>query len=339
MDSIEQLKKWFLDNRRDFPWRKEKSPYRVWISEVMLQQTRALVVVDYFEKWIKLFPTPLDLAKAPLEKVIKAWEGLGYYRRARALHEAAQEMVDRFDGKVPSTYEELKSLPGLGPYTIGAILNFGFHKKALAIDGNVIRVLSRYFGIEKEISKAATRREMEENLFSILPEKEPWIISEALIELGALVCKPKPLCSFCPLAFSCKALEKQNQEELPIKKAKKEMIFLERVVVVIEAEGSYLVAQESEKKVMQGLYQFPYFEKKDFCDKILEKSFGKGLDFIQKIPKISHSFTIHKVDLFPIFFRMRKKREILDWIWVEKKRLEELAFSSGHRKIVQEIMR
>lgn len=347
------LQDWFLKNARDFPWRKNKSAYRVWISEVMLQQTRAQVVISYFERWMQLFPTIESLAKAPLAQVIKAWEGLGYYQRARSIHQAAKEIVERFEGKLPSTYEELKTLAGLGPYTIGAILNFGFEKKALAIDGNVTRVISRYFLIEKEISLSSTKKEIEEKVLSILPEKNPWITSEALIELGALICKPKPLCSLCPLALSCRARLEKKEALLPIKKAKAETILLNRFVIILKKINSdskefYLVKQETNKKLMKGLHEFLYFEKNPT---ILKTNFFTNIAFIKSFPKVTHTFTKYKAHLFPLLFQidcndlnfeknlMQIKEGFSDYIWIEKKKLKELAFSAGHKKIVLEILK
>ena len=155
---MEKLHEWFQENQRSFPWRQAPTPYQVWISEVMLQQTRAIVVIDYFNRWMKAFPDIFSLTRATLEEVIKAWEGLGYYSRARNMHKAAELIVKRWNGQLPDQREDLEDIPGLGPYTIGAILAFGFHQKAVALDGNVLRVLSRYFCIEENICTARVRQ-------------------------------------------------------------------------------------------------------------------------------------------------------------------------------------
>jgi A/G-specific adenine glycosylase len=212
---MRELNSWFLENRRELPWRIDPTPYRVWISEVMLQQTRASVVIPYFERWMTLFPDVAALAAAPIERVIKTWEGLGYYSRARNLHRGAQQMVESFGGEVPSDREALMSIKGLGPYTIGAILSFGFQKRAAAVDGNVTRVLARYFSIEENVGRQSVKRLIGEKAEAILDEREPWVTAEALIELGATVCTPKPFCELCPLQKSC--LGKDKAESLPIK--------------------------------------------------------------------------------------------------------------------------
>ncbi len=260
MSVIAILETWFLENKRSFPWRENKNPYRVWISEVMLQQTRASVVVPYFERWMQLFPNVKALYNASLDQVIKAWEGLGYYSRARNLHAAATEIVERFSGDIPSSYEELMSIRGFGPYTAGAVLNFGFHKKAIAIDGNVLRVISRYFLIEERVDRTSARRLIEDKVDSLLNGDRPWIVAEALIELGATVCLPKPRCEMCPLQESCLARKMNKAELLPLKKIKEKTVQLFRFVMIFEHEGHVLVKKRDRNEVMADLYEFPYIE-------------------------------------------------------------------------------
>jgi len=180
MDEIQALKRWFLEVQRDFPWREDPSPYRVWVSEVMLQQTRAEVVVPYFERWMARFPTVEVLAEAPLDEVIKLWEGLGYYSRARNLHQGAQQIVRDYGGKLPNSADKLKKIKGIGPYTVGAILSFAFHQKVPAVDGNVLRVMSRYQRIEEDIAKQKTVKMIGQRVAEILPEKEPRIVIDLI---------------------------------------------------------------------------------------------------------------------------------------------------------------
>ena len=194
----EIVQHWFLQSQRSFPWREDRSPYSVWISEVMLQQTQARVVIDYYQRWMKKFPDIEHLARAPLEEVIKQWEGLGYYVRARNLHKAAQYLVEHHQGIFPSSRELLEKIPGIGPYTVGAILSFAFHQKAAAVDGNVIRVLTRLFAMQEEVQTQSSKKWLWKCAENLLPEKEPWILVEGLIELGATVCTLKPKCSQCP---------------------------------------------------------------------------------------------------------------------------------------------
>lgn len=335
---IKELIDWFKKNRRDFPWREKPTPYRVWISEVMLQQTRAAVVVPYFERWMELFPDVFSLAKAPLEKVIKAWEGLGYYSRARNIHRAAIQIVENYSGEIPCNKEELLKIDGIGPYTAGAILSFGFKKRSPAVDGNVMRVLSRYFLIEENISKGRVRKKIEEGADAILDPDEPWLTAEALIELGATVCTPKPVCEVCPLQKSC--LGKQKALYLPIKNSPPSITKLKRIVLWIEKEGKILVKKGEEEKLMAGLYEFPYFEfqeriwsERQICDAVYSH-FQIKVKVKKALLKVTQSFTRYKADLYPFQLVAESFGEVLEFEWIEKEKLVELPFSSGHKRIL-----
>jgi A/G-specific adenine glycosylase len=323
---MEQLRDWFLDRQRDLPWRENRTPYRVWISEVMLQQTQVAVVIPYFHRWMQKFPTLQSLALAPIEDVMKTWEGLGYYSRARNLHRAAQIVVTEHHGELPSTAEELGELPGFGSYTVGAVLSFAFQKKAAAVDGNVIRVLSRFFALEKEASQ---RKHYEELALSILPEKEPWVVMEALIELGAQVCQKKARCNDCPLLDKCRAYREGKTDQLPIKKKRVETIYLERQVAVIQWKEEVLIRQEKGTKVMSGLYEFPYTS--------LREEFNIGLELIKIriLPLVKHSFTRYNVALYPTVYKTQEKRTIDGFEWKSWRELALLPFSSGHRRILE----
>lgn len=316
---IAGLKKWFLQEKRDFPWRHNPTPYQVWISEVMLQQTQASVVVGYFDRWMQKFPTLKTLAEAPLEEVMKAWEGLGYYSRARNLHAAARMM----QGAVPSNRGALESLPGFGPYTVGAVLSFAHHQKAVAVDANVRRVISRLFASEEDIP-AKTE--------SLLPSKEPWIIMEALIELGAVICQKKARCHACPLQRDCQAFQKGVVELFPTPKKKAPITKLERRVAVIWSEGAFLVRQEEVGKVLGGLFLFPYVERSDDWDFPLE------MKFVTHMPPIEHGFTRYRAILFPEVWQASKQKEIKGYLWVSEKKIKNFAFASGHRQILQKVM-
>ncbi len=320
------LEKWFEENQRIFPWREERTPYRVWISEVMLQQTRASVVIPYFLRWMELFPNVKALYTASIGDVIKAWEGLGFYRRARNIHRAAAVIVEDFGGEIPSTRDELLSIHGFGPYTTGAILSFAFQKRAVAVDGNVMRVISRYFCIEEDITKAVIRKKIEEKTEGLLDRKNPWVTAEALIELGATVCTPKPKCEACPLQETC--LGKQIAEDLPVKKKETPIQHLFRQVHVIECNGFVLVKKGAKGKVMEDLYEFPYIEG--------PKSKMQRLRGERALSPCSHSFTKYKAHLFPFWIRQKEKTP---GKWVEISRLSELPFSSGHRKILTEVLK
>lgn len=323
----EKLRKWFFFNRRALPWRENPSPYEVWISEVMLQQTQVSVVIPYFKKWMELFPTISALAEAPIEKVIKAWEGLGYYSRARNLKSGAEYLCRQHDGELPENYRDLKEVKGLGPYTIGAILSFAFKEKVPAVDGNVLRVLSRFFAIEDPIDKGKTQKRIRDLCFSLLPDDEPWIIMEALIELGALVCQKKAKCNECPLRDQC--LGRTKADLLPIKSKKEKTVHLHRDVAVIYSGKELLLQKGKEGKVMADLWEFPYFDRGSNIEDIL----GISLTPKRALQEMSHGFTRYKAFLYPHLYE-GKKTPLLNYFWVPFDRVMKIPFSSGHRRII-----
>lgn len=330
-----KLKEWFLQARRVFPWRQEITPYRVWVSEVMLQQTRAKVVIDYFNAWMQTFPTLQSLANATEEAVIKQWEGLGYYSRARNLRLGAIEVMEKYNGVVPDDRASLLEIKGLGPYTAGAILSFAFQKRAPALDGNVIRVLSRYLAFEKDVIKG--RRELEGLLLDFLPQEEPHIAMEALIELGALVCQKQPACNLCPLKDSCLAHLRDEVAKFPIKKNKREITPLFRFVACIFADGAYLLKKGEKGKVMEGLFEFPYLDTEQDplpsqYIKEMETQLGLPLRVISPLPKQKHHFTRYQAHLYPFLLHADKRSPVQGYEWVTD--LKKLPFSSGHKKIM-----
>ncbi len=331
--SFEPLRDWFTQEKRDFPWRKKPTPYGVWVSEVMLQQTRASVVIPYYLRWMERFPSVHSLANTSIEEVIKLWEGLGYYARARALWEGARTIVSRFGGVVPSRFEDLAEVKGLGPYTIGAILSFAFHQKAPAVDGNVLRVVSRFLAIEEEVDRQVIQKKIRQFVVDLLPDREPWVIMEAVIELGATICTKRPLCERCPLAGDCRAYRTGREMELPKKKKKAAITILRRKVPVILFEEWVLLQKHEGRQVMSGLYEFPYFDEKE-----REEAFYPGRLVLEgKLAEVQHTFTRYKAWLFPTVWRAEERKEVAGYEWVSRVRLAELPFSSGHRKICKNI--
>jgi A/G-specific adenine glycosylase len=336
----ELLKEWFLANRRPLPWREHPTPYRVWISEVMLQQTQVAVVIPYFEQWMQTFPTLEALAKAPLEHVLKCWEGLGYYSRARNLHKAASYIVAFHGGEIPASQKELAQIKGIGPYTQGAIRSFAFRQKAAAVDGNVLRVLSRFLAFEEEIDAPKGRRKLEAYAEKILPDDEPWLISEGLIELGATLCTKRAQCEICPLKKECLALRHSLQAVLPKKSAPPKTVLLKRTVAVIHCEGRYLLQKGESGKVMAGLYEFPYLEGVDACQhairEMFERALGLSLNYLKPLALQQHTFTRFRVQLFP--HRMEAARLTESHLWKQQEELSGLPFSSGHRRILNDML-
>lgn len=332
----EALLAWFRENKRDFPWRVAKTPYDVWVSEVMLQQTRASVVVPYFIRFKQQFPTVEALAAAPIERVVKAWEGLGYYKRARSLHQGAQFVVGSWRGVIPAAVEELKKIPGVGAYTAGAIASFAFGQRAAAIDGNVQRVLARLLCLEELISTAASQRKVLQGVEDFLAGENSAETMEALIEFGALVCGKTPVCCVCPLKQMCLAKDKGCQQELPLKGKKLPTLFIKRNVLLLRCAGKFLVYQEKRGALMQDLWQLPYCDEAgDFEPACLRV---QGAQFVQALREEKQSFTRYQVTLYPKLWELAKRVEIENYAWKSLEELDMLPFCSGHRRVIRQLL-
>lgn len=255
---------WFKRNKRDLPWRHERDPYRVWVSEIMLQQTQVDTVIPYFQRFMDKFPTLHDLAAASEEEVIKAWEGLGYYSRARHLHHAVREVSEVYRGQVPDNLEDISRLKGIGPYTAGAILSLAYGKAEPAVDGNVMRVMTRLFALDDDVSKAQTRVKIERLVRTIIPEKEPGAFNEGLMELGALICTPRnPACLHCPLLNECIGRKKGIHEHLPVKKRYRRTRAVSLTCGIIMDEHYVLLHKRPGRGLLAGMWQFPNSEGAD----------------------------------------------------------------------------
>ena len=309
----------------------------------MLQQTQVSVVIPYFERWMELFPTLQDLATARIDEVIKAWEGLGYYSRARNLHAGAQEIMAEYDGQFPSTKEELLKIKGLGSYTAGAIMAFAYQEKAAAVDGNVRRVLARYYATEENIDLPRVQKQIEEQVYAMLPDTDPHHVMEGLIELGALVCQRVPKCAKCPLSSGCKAYANGLQSDLPIRNKRQKTLALHRLVWVLIHDDCVLIRQEAEGKVMADLWHFPFFELDGDIDlgkagAKLESLIGKVI-YKQELEKIKHGFTRYQATLYPHIWKAEKRSLLAGYRWVSRHEISSLPFCSGHRTLAESIIR
>ncbi|SEE10898.1 A/G-specific adenine glycosylase [Polaribacter dokdonensis] len=260
---------WYLQNKRDLPWRKTKNPYFIWLSEIMLQQTRVAQGLDYYLKFTSNFPTVFDLAKADESTVLKMWQGLGYYSRARNLHFSAKQIAFENGGQFPTTYKDIIKLKGVGDYTASAIASIAFNEPTAVVDGNVYRVLSRYFGIDTPINSSKGIKEFKELAQSLIDKTQPGTFNQGIMDFGAIQCKPKkPLCMFCPFSESCVALQKNLIDVLPVKEKKikvKKRYF--NYLVIKTKENKTILSERKGKGIWQGLYQFPLIE----SNKILNK--------------------------------------------------------------------
>jgi A/G-specific adenine glycosylase len=254
------LTSWFRAAQRDLPWRRTRDPYAIWVSEIMLQQTRVETVIPYYHRFLDRFPDVTSLAAAPLEDVLAAWSGLGYYRRARHLAAGAREVMERYGGKVPDAPVDLLSLSGVGRYTAGAIASIAFDVQAPLVDGNVARVLARVFGIEEPVDAPRTVNKLYELAASLVPRERPGDFNQALMELGATVCTPAPRCAFCPLTARCVALASGRERELPVSLKKKISPRLELTAALSEAEGRVLLGKRPKTGIFADMWEPPLVE-------------------------------------------------------------------------------
>lgn len=278
-ESAQRLVEWYRTEKRDLPWRKRMDAYRVWISEIMLQQTRVEAVKPYYERFLKELPDIRALAEVPEDRLLKLWEGLGYYNRARNLKEAACQIMEKFGGKFPETYEEICSLKGIGSYTAGAISSFVYNIPKPAVDGNVLRVVTRITADDSDIAKASTKKKVEAEVEEVIPVGEACDFNQSLIELGAIVCLPngKPKCDVCPVSDLCKAHEEKSEEDFPVKtKAKKRRIEKRTVFLFCDNE-KIAIRKRDTKGLLAGMYEFPNEEGHMKRKEAIEYAKGLGL--------------------------------------------------------------
>ena len=256
------LIQWYLQNKRDLPWRNTIDPYPIWLSEIMLQQTRVAQGMPYFLSFTTAFPTVFDLAKANEEQVLKLWQGLGYYSRARNLHKTAQHIAQELSGVFPGNYNDLLKLKGVGEYTAAAIASFSYNEVVPVVDGNVFRVLSRYFDVDTDIAQASAKKEFAALAFELMPKDNPATFNQAIMEFGALQCVPKsPNCGICVFNESCAALQKNKVDQLPVKSKKLKVRNRYFNYLVLEDEtGNTLIQKRTDKGIWHNLYEFPLME-------------------------------------------------------------------------------
>lgn len=255
---VKPLMQWYAKHARTLPWRSDPTPYHVWLSEIMLQQTRVEAVIGYYDRFLEELPDVQSLAAVSEERLLELWEGLGYYNRARNLQKAAVQICEQYQGKFPESYEEWLALPGIGAYTAGAVTSIAFGKKEAAVDGNVYRIYTRLYADDTEISKTAFQRNVRETVKEALPE-EAGRFNQALMDLGALICIPngEPHCSVCPVAEFCKARKHGTMQCYPVKKTKKERKLEQRTIFVIECQGKYMIRKRPEKGLLAGMWELP----------------------------------------------------------------------------------
>lgn len=269
---VAPLLDWYAENARKLPWRENPKPYYVWVSEIMLQQTRVEAVKGYFARFIGELPDIAALADAKEERLLKLWEGLGYYSRVKSLKKAACIVMEQYGGRLPRKKEELLNLPGIGAYTAGAIASIAYGQVAAAVDGNVLRVMARLWGDSSDVGKESVRRDWAEHLEAVMPKDFPGAFNQALMELGATICLPngKPLCAQCPVCGLCTACREGTWEGLPAKAKKKPRHIQERTVLLIETKEGFLVRKRPGKGLLAGLWEYPAVDGKRKEEEIKE---------------------------------------------------------------------
>ncbi len=354
-DFIRPLLTWFEQQGVALPWRRSMNPYHIWLSEIMLQQTQVATVIPYYERFLERFPTIKDLAEAPHDDLMKAWEGLGYYSRVRNMQAAAQQLVQDYNGKLPKTATELQKLKGIGRYTAGAIASIAFGEAVSVLDGNVIRVFARLYDIEDDVTKPTTKKlcwEKADVLMLSVPDGRAGDYNQALMELGRLICKPRnPQCLLCPLIAFCQARLNGTQHERPVKTRRAPTPHYDVTCGLIRnGEAQLLIARRRDNDLLGGLWEFPGGKQEDGenLEACLARELAEELGIMVKIGSlfttVKHAYTHFRITLhaFECVFDPAGGDptclECADWMWVSPDELTQYAFSRADRKIIEQLL-
>jgi len=342
-----KLLPWFTANKRSMPWRSNRTPYRVWISELMLQQTRVDQVIPYFHRFMKRFPSLKSLATAPQEEVLKIWEGLGYYSRARNLHKAAQLIRNDYKGRFPNTAENILKLPGVGNYTAAAIGSLAFNLDLAVLDGNVIRVLSRLFAYTRDTRSTTSKKELQQFADDLLVKGDAGNFNEAMMELGATVCLPKnPKCTDCPMAGVCLGNESGRPTDYPVKAPKKKVPHIVvGAAVVTNSKGEVLIAQRREKDMLGGLWEFPGGKQEpretiqQCIVRELKEELGINIETKEFLVTVKHAYSHFTMEMHTFFAKIRSGRprpiHCQDYRWTKISKLRQVPYSKADLNIIK----
>ncbi len=345
-DTWKRLCRWYEREKRDLPWRDSRDPYAILVSEFMLQQTRVDTVIPYYLRFLERFPDVFSLASADTESVLKTWEGLGYYRRARHLHEAARIVAEKHEGRIPGSYEDLLALPGFGPYTAAAVAGIAHGEAVPVVDGNVLRVASRFWALEDDISAEKTKRAVKSRFEPIIRNHDPGTFNQAIMELGALICTPKaPRCDACPLHDSCRAHREKRVEELPVKAPAKILPHYAIAVGVIFRKGRVLIGKRPANAMLGGLWEFPGGKQKKgesleetVRREVLEET-GLSVNVHERLSTVKHAYSHFRITMTvfrctPLPGRARAHvHEAL--LWTLPRDLKKRPFPAANRKILE----
>ena len=330
---------WYEKNKRELPWRRDQEPYHVWLSEIMLQQTRVEAVKGYYTRFLEKLPTIADLAEADDELIHKLWEGLGYYSRVRNLKKAAQVIMERHDGIFPGEYEAVLALPGIGEYTAGAICSIAFNLPTPAVDGNVLRVISRLTADDTPIDNPVFKRKVRDNLAAVYP-KEAGAFTQALMELGATLCGPNwmPRCEECPCHKFCRGALTGTAEQFPVKSAKKPRKVEEKTVFILSCDGSFALEKRPDKGLLAGLWQFPNCPGKLSMESALQEVERMGLKPREVFRQVErrHIFTHIQWEMNGIYLEVAAPEGDYHWFTAEQVR-QETALPTAFRQFWEEL--
>ncbi len=342
------LLEWYAANKRALPWRRTRDPYRIWISETLLQQTLVQTVIPYYHRFLRRFPTVRALAAAPLDEVLKAWEGAGYYARARNLHRAALMVLDQFAGRIPRTARELRTLPGVGRYTANAVASIAFGEDVPVVDGNVARVLCRYYGVRGDPRTGPVERELFALAEALVPRGRAGDFNQAMMELGATVCLPRsPQCGDCPVRRGCAARRLGMQDQLPFKRAAKQLPHYDIGIGIVWRRGRVLIQQRPPKGLLGGLWEFPGGKRERgesfaACVKReAEEEVGLCVEVGREIAVVNHGYshmsvTLHAFNCEHVSGRVRL-RAATAYKWVRPDELGAYAFPAANRRIIKKL--
>ena len=321
--------------RHHLPWQQSKDPYSVWVSEIMLQQTQVTTVIDYYNRFMKKFPTIKALANADEEEVMQLWSGLGYYRRARFLHEGAQMIVGEMEGNFPSDFDMMMKIPGIGRSTAGAIAAFSFNQKKAILDGNVKRVLSRYFLISEWTGLPQTEKKLWHYAESLLPNKNIATYTQALMDLGATLCNKKPQCNLCPLNKTCLAFQKSKVHLIPIPRPQKKIPTESTYMMIIKYHDEILLVKRPQSGIWGGLWSLPQHENKSITPKTwVKKHFGLEASLLEKDLKASTTFTHFKLDITYSILETKSQRSKTPHTWLSLNHIEGAAIPAIIKRIL-----
>ena len=342
---VTALLDWFAKHKRALPWRATQDPYRIWLSEVMLQQTQVATVIPFYERFLKQFPTLAALAAASDAALMKAWEGLGYYARARNLRAAAQTIVREHKGKLPRSTDALLKLPGFGPYTAAAVASLAFGADCAAVDGNVMRVLARVYAIDADIRQMTTRRRLQRLADALVPMGRAGAFNEALMELGALRCRPKnPVCSDCPIRRGCRAFQEDRVGDLPVKSPKPAVPHHEIAVGVVHRQGKVLIALRPADGLLGNLWEFPGGKRKtdetlaQCCRREIKEETDLNVEVTETFAIVPHAYTHFRITLHAFHCRYTGGRaqprtsQAIRWVTLDE--LDDYAFPKANKQII-----